>query len=83
MVDININNMFKISNLPFTTSVKIKLKLTNGIIDNKALLETFIKNAIIPGKKEMKVIGVRALWASLNDFDILAIAIHKPLTNKP
>jgi hypothetical protein len=41
-----------------------------------------IINAIIPGKNEIKVTGVRALCASLNVFDLLAIAIHKPLISK-
>jgi len=35
--------------------------------------------AIIPGITLKNVIGVSELWASLNDFERLATAIHKPL----
>ena len=38
-----------------------------------------IKNAIIPGNIDINVSGVSALCASLNVFDVLAIAIDKPL----
>ena len=64
---------------PLATSVKFILKLMKGIIESKALLGILIRNTIMPGKNEINVNGVKALWASLNVLDMLATAIHKPL----
>ena len=60
-------------------SVNSNVKFKNGIIESKALVFISIMNAINPGKKEMNVSGVKALWASLKVLDLLAIAIHRPL----
>ena len=79
IVDTNMSIKCSIFRLPLVISVNITLKLINGMIDNNQLLDMFSMKAIIPGKKAMNVSGVKVLWASLNDLDILAIAIHKPL----
>ena len=50
--------------------------------DNTGVNLIFIIKAIIPGKKVIKVNGVKALCASLKVFALLAIAIHNPLINK-
>ena len=60
-------------------SVNITVKFKNGIIDNNGVPSTPTINAIIPGKNEINVNGVNALCASLNVFDVLAIAMHRPL----
>ena len=39
----------------------------------------FTINAISDGNNDINVSGVKALCASLNDFDLLAIAMHSPL----
>ena len=46
------------------------------------VVERFIIKATIPGKKDIKVNGVNALCASLNVLEVLAMAIHNPLTKK-
>ena len=79
IVDTNMSIKCSIFRLPLVISVNITLKLINGMIDNNQLFDMFNMKAIIPGKKAMNVSGVKALWASLKVFDILAIAIHKPL----
>lgn len=60
-------------------SVNNKVKFRKGMQDKIALDSTFIIKAIMLGKKEMKVNGVKALCASLKVFDLLAIAMHSPL----
>ena len=79
IVDANMSIKCSIFRLPLVISVNMTLKLINGMIDNNQLFDMFNMKAIIPGKKAMNVSGVKALWASLKVFDILAIAIHKPL----
>lgn len=79
IVDALISTMFKISTSPFVISVKRSVKFKNGTMDNKALDFISIMNAIMLGKNEMKVSGVKALWASLNVFAFDALEIHKPL----
>ena len=68
--------------LPLVISVKIKVKLINGIKAKILVVWILIIKAIIPGKNEIKVRGVKALCASLNVLELLAIAIHKPLIKK-
>ena len=62
-------------------SVKIKVVFKKGMHDRIRLLGKLIIKAIMLGKKEIKVRGVKALWASLKVLARLAIAIHKPLIN--
>ena len=50
-------------------------------MDNSGVAEMSIINAIIPGKNEINVSGVKALWASLNVFEVLAMEMHNPLIN--
>ena len=68
--------------LPAVISVNIVVKFKNGIIDINGVVVTPIMKAIIPGNKDMNVNGVSALCASLNVFDVDAIAIHSPLIKK-
>ena len=82
IVDINIKRMFRILILPAVISVKMVVKFRKGIMDNSGVVVIPTIKAIIPGNKEMKVKGVRALWASLKVFEVEAIAIHKPLIKK-
>ena len=82
IVDINIKRMFRILILPAVISVKMVVKFRKGIMDNSGVVVIPTIKAIIPGNKEMKVKGVRALWASLKVFEVEAMAIHKPLIKK-
>ena len=50
--------------------------------DNNGVVFTLIMKAIIPGNKDIKVNGVKALCASLNVLHVLAIDIHNPLMKK-
>ena len=61
MVDRNIDNIYKIFILFELVSVNICTKFKNGIIDIRRFVLILIINAIIPGKKLIKEIGVRAL----------------------
>lgn len=79
-VETTIRIRFNILTLPEVISSNKRVKFKNGTNDNNGEDDISTINAIIPGKKEIKVMGVSALWASLNVFDLLAIAIHKPLT---
>ena len=60
-------------------SVKIIVIFKNGMNAIRLLEGMLIMKAIIPGKNEINVSGVRALCASLNVFDFEAIAIQRPL----
>ena len=60
-------------------SVNNSVKFRNGIIESIGVVSTPTINAIIPGKNDINVSGVKALCASLNVFDLLAIDMHKPL----
>lgn len=82
IVDINIKRMFRILILPAVISVKMVVKFRKGIMDNSGVVVIPTIKAIIPGNKEMKVKGVRALWASLKVFEVEAMAMHKPLIKK-
>lgn len=79
IVDTTIKIMFNQFAFPAVRSVKTTVKFKNGIMDNIGVPVTPIIKAIIPGKKDIKVSGVRALCASLKVLDVLAIAIHSPL----
>lgn len=59
MVDNNIKKILIKSIVPFVMSVNNKEKFKNGTKESKALLSTLTINAIIPGKKEINVSGVR------------------------
>ena len=63
-------------------SVKINVKFKNGTRERRALVFKLIKNAIIPGKNDINMTGVRALCASLNVLHLLATAIFNPLIRK-
>lgn len=82
IVDTSINPISKILMFPAVISVNSRVKFKNGTKESNKLLFTLIMKAIMPGKKEMKVSGVKALCASLKVLHLLAIAIHKPLINK-
>ena len=60
-VDAIIRMMLIISTLPFVMSVKMSVKLRNGTMERSALDSISTMKAIILGKKEINVIGVRAL----------------------
>ena len=82
MDEMNIKTIYKTLNSPFTRSVNMRVKFKNGTKDSTALDLTSTIKAIILGKNEMNVSGVKALWASLNVFDLEAIAMHRPLIKK-
>lgn len=67
---------------PAVISVNMVVKFKNGIIDINGVVVIPIIKAIIPGNNDINVNGVRALCASLNVFDVDAIAIHSPLIKK-
>ena len=60
-VDKIIKAMFSKFKLLFTISVNNKVKFKKGTHDKIVLVSIFIIKAIILGKKEMKVSGVKAL----------------------
>ena len=64
---------------PAVISVNMVVKFKNGIMLLNDVVVIPIIKAIIPGNKDINVNGVRALCASLNVFDVEAIAIHSPL----
>ena len=82
IVDNNITEISKIWILPAVISVNSRVNFKNGTKESNKLLFTLIIKAIMPAKKEIKVSGVKALWASLKVLHLLAIAIHKPLIKK-
>ena len=67
---------------PAVISVNMVVKFKNGIIAISGVVVIPIIKAIIPGKSDINVNGVKALWASLNVFDVDAMAIHSPLIKK-
>ena len=79
MVEITINRICRMLMFPAVISVNMVVKFKNGIIAINGVVVIPIIKAIIPGNKDMNVNGVRALCASLNVFDVEAIAIHSPL----
>lgn len=81
-VDMSIRTMFSTSTEPFVISVKRSVKFKNGTKEKRALDLISTMKAIILGKNEMNVIGVRALWASLNVLDLEAMEMHRPLIKK-
>lgn len=81
-VEMSIKIMFSVSTVPFVMSVKRSVKFRNGTKEKSALDLISTIKAIMLGKKEMKVIGVRALCASLNVLDFEAMAMHRPLIKK-
>lgn len=64
---------------PAVISVNMVVKFRNGIIAISGVVLIPIIKAIIPGNNDINVNGVSALCASLNVFDVDAIAIHSPL----
>ena len=69
-----------IMNTKSLSNVSLKeLSELNGIIDINGVVVIPIMKAIIPGNNEMNVSGVKALCASLNVFEVDAIAIQSPL----
>ena len=82
IVDIIIKAIFITFILPALVSLNIIEKFKNGIIEYSVVVGIPTINAIIPGNIAKNVNGVKALCASLNVFDILAIAIDNPLINK-
>lgn len=61
IVEITINMIFNISTFPFVISVKSKVKFKNGTKDKRALDLISTMKAIMLGKNEIKVSGVKAL----------------------
>lgn len=82
IVDTIIKAIYKAFIFPAVISVNMVVKFKNGIIAIKGVVVIPIMKAIIPGNKETNVNGVSALCASLNVFDVDAMAIHSPLIKK-
>ena len=79
IVDTIINRICKMLIFPAVISVNMVVKFRNGIIAISGVVLIPIIKAIIPGNNDINVNGVSALCASLNVFDVDAIAIHSPL----
>ena len=76
-----IKTRFKILKLELRRSWNNNTKFKHGTNERTKDDEILIINAIIPGKNEINVNGVKALCASLKVLHLLATAMHTPAIN--